>query len=182
MYWYFPIYSEECFWPQYMYHKMSPNNGFRWCPLGKLSHLGLEQLKDKNHLTHHRISKYDTGQEIRTGTTECSGINEGKIPKFSEGKQRTDPVCDGGRIILQHWPPSNTQGRKACCSKRPGLFKQNQTQGFSLRTQKYQKAPNPTGQKHRFLDECMRYYYIRYIIFCYGVFGFLIFMLQCSSP
>ena len=23
---------------------MSPNNGFRWCPLGKLSHLGLEQL------------------------------------------------------------------------------------------------------------------------------------------
>ena len=44
MYWYFSIYSEECFWPQYMYHKMSPNNGFCWCPLGKLSHLGLEQL------------------------------------------------------------------------------------------------------------------------------------------
>ena len=44
MYWYVSIYSEESFWPQYMYHKMSPNNGFRWCPLGKFSHLGLEQL------------------------------------------------------------------------------------------------------------------------------------------
>ena len=44
MYWYFSIYSEEFFWPQYMYHKMSPNNGFCWCPLGKFSHLGLEQL------------------------------------------------------------------------------------------------------------------------------------------
>ena len=27
-----------------MYPKLSPNNGYRWCPLGKLSHLGLEQL------------------------------------------------------------------------------------------------------------------------------------------
>ena len=44
MYWYASIYSGECFWPHYMYHKMSPNNRFRWCPLGKLSHLGLEQL------------------------------------------------------------------------------------------------------------------------------------------
>ena len=32
------------FWPQYMYHKMSSNYGFCWCPLGKLSHPGLEQL------------------------------------------------------------------------------------------------------------------------------------------
>ena len=44
MYWYVSIYSEECFWPQYMYSKLSPNNGYRWCPLGKLSHLGLEQI------------------------------------------------------------------------------------------------------------------------------------------
>ena len=40
----FSIFSETYFWPQYMYLKMSPNNGFRWCPLGKLSHLGLERL------------------------------------------------------------------------------------------------------------------------------------------
>ena len=37
-------FSEKSFWPQYMYLILSPNNGFRWCPLGKLSHLGLEQL------------------------------------------------------------------------------------------------------------------------------------------
>ena len=40
----FQFFSEKYFWPQYMYCKMSPNNGFRWCPLGKLSHMGLEQL------------------------------------------------------------------------------------------------------------------------------------------
>ena len=44
MYWYVSIYSEDCFWPQYMYPKLSPNNTNRLCPLGKLSHLGLEQL------------------------------------------------------------------------------------------------------------------------------------------
>ena len=44
MYWYVSIYSEKCFWPQYMYPKLSPNNGYRWCPLGKVYHLGLEQL------------------------------------------------------------------------------------------------------------------------------------------
>ena len=27
-----------------MYPKLSPFNGYRWCALGKLSHLGLEQL------------------------------------------------------------------------------------------------------------------------------------------
>ena len=27
----------------------SPNNGFRWCPLGKWSHLGLEQLYGEDY-------------------------------------------------------------------------------------------------------------------------------------
>ena len=44
MYCYVSIYSEECFWTQYMYRKLIPFNRYRWCPLGKLSHLGLEQL------------------------------------------------------------------------------------------------------------------------------------------
>ena len=44
MYRYVSIYSEECFWPQYMYPKLSPFNDYRWYPLGKLSHLGLEKL------------------------------------------------------------------------------------------------------------------------------------------
>ena len=46
MYWHVSIFSEKSFWPQYMYLTLSPNNGFHWCPLGKLSHLGLEQLID----------------------------------------------------------------------------------------------------------------------------------------
>ena len=29
-----------------MHPKLSPNNGYRWCPLGKLSHLGMEQLRN----------------------------------------------------------------------------------------------------------------------------------------
>ena len=52
MYWYVSIYSEKCFWPQYMYPRLSPNNGYRWCPLGKLSHLGMEQLYLGNKLPH----------------------------------------------------------------------------------------------------------------------------------
>ena len=46
MYWYVSIYSEECFWPQYMYPKLCPFNGCRWYPLDKLSHMGLKQLID----------------------------------------------------------------------------------------------------------------------------------------
>ena len=44
IFWYVSIYSEDYFWPPYMYPKLSPFNGYRWCPLGKLSHMGLEQL------------------------------------------------------------------------------------------------------------------------------------------
>ena len=40
MYWYVSIYSEECFWPQFMYPKLISNNGYRWYPLGKLSRRG----------------------------------------------------------------------------------------------------------------------------------------------
>ena len=49
MYWYVSIYPEECFCPKYRYPKLSPFNGYRYCPLDKLSHLGLEQLYC-NHL------------------------------------------------------------------------------------------------------------------------------------
>ena len=45
MYCYVSIYSEECFWPQYMHPKLIPFNKYRWCPLGELSHLCLEQLR-----------------------------------------------------------------------------------------------------------------------------------------
>ena len=57
--------------------------------------------KEKNPLTHRRSSKYDVGQEIRTGTTESSDIGEVTIPKFSAGKTGTDLVHDGGGSILR---------------------------------------------------------------------------------
>ena len=50
IYWYVSIYLEKCFWPQYMYLTLRPNNGYRWCPLGKLSHLGLEQLTNREKM------------------------------------------------------------------------------------------------------------------------------------
>ena len=56
--WYVSIYSEEFFWPQYMYYKMSPNNGFSWCPLVKLSHLGLEQLYRPNATNNNVLEIY----------------------------------------------------------------------------------------------------------------------------
>ena len=61
MYLYVSIYSEECFWPQYMYPKLSPFNGYRWWPLGKLSHLGLEQLDTIVRMTElFLMEKYST--------------------------------------------------------------------------------------------------------------------------
>ena len=60
MYWYVSIYSEERFWSQYLYPKLSLNNGYRWCPLGKLSHLGLKQFStDINMLTYIIPVKYN---------------------------------------------------------------------------------------------------------------------------
>ena len=59
MYWYVSIYSEDCFWPQYMYPKLSSFNGYRWCPLGKLSHLRLEQLSTVHYFLY-SITQRDT--------------------------------------------------------------------------------------------------------------------------
>ena len=43
----FQFIQKSVFWPQYMYPKLSPFNGYSWCPLGKLSHLGLGKLTAK---------------------------------------------------------------------------------------------------------------------------------------
>ena len=40
----FQFFQKSIFDPNTCTLPKSPNNGFRWCPLGKLSHLGLEQL------------------------------------------------------------------------------------------------------------------------------------------
>ena len=68
MYWYVSIYSEKCFWPQYMYPNLSPNNGFCWCPLGKLSNLGLEQLSGEYHRSRVTVEHND-GKQVQVGNT-----------------------------------------------------------------------------------------------------------------
>ena len=40
----FQFFQKSIFEPNTCTTPRRPNNGFRWCPLGKLSHLGLEQL------------------------------------------------------------------------------------------------------------------------------------------
>ena len=49
MYWYVSIFQKSIFDPNTCTIPKSPNNGFRWCPLGKLSHLGLEQLRRRDY-------------------------------------------------------------------------------------------------------------------------------------
>ena len=64
MYWYVSIYSEECFWLQYMYPTSSTFNGYHWCPLGKLYHLGLEQLIRKNDIIKSKISEGKIEEDV----------------------------------------------------------------------------------------------------------------------
>ena len=73
VYWYVSIYSEECLLPQYMYPKLSPFNGYRWCPLGKLSRMGLEQI----HYNYIYVSQTD-GAEWTEDQMEA-GIQWGYI-------------------------------------------------------------------------------------------------------
>ena len=40
----FQFIQKSVFWPQYIYPKLSPFDGYSWCPLGTLSHLGMKQL------------------------------------------------------------------------------------------------------------------------------------------
>ena len=67
----------------------------------------------KKPLTHCRISKYDSGQEIRIGNPESIDVSEVKLPKFSAGKRGTDLGRDGGEGgIIQRRPPSRAWLRK----------------------------------------------------------------------
>ena len=62
--------------------------------------------KDKIHLTHHRRSKYNDGQEIRIRTHESSDISERKLPKVSAIKRGADSGCIAGRSVLPRQLPS----------------------------------------------------------------------------
>ena len=55
-----------------MYPKLSLNNGYRWCPLGKLSRLGLERLITTFEIGMDIIDKYDNDKQ----RTIYEAINE----------------------------------------------------------------------------------------------------------
>ena len=74
----------------------------------------------QNPLTCSRISKYNYGQESRTGNPESSEVIKVEIPKFSVGKRRSDLGRDGKRIILQRRPPPDAWLRKAWRVERLG--------------------------------------------------------------
>ena len=61
--------------------------------------------KDENHPPRHRSSKYDSRQEIRTGTPEFSDVCTGEVLNLHARYRRTDTGRDGGRGILQFRPP-----------------------------------------------------------------------------
>ena len=75
---------------------------------GNLFALSVPQ-KDKNPLTHNRSSKYDAGQEIRTGTPESSDVIIGEVLKTLSGERRTNTGCDGRRGIIQCRPPTDSK-------------------------------------------------------------------------
>ena len=89
MYWYVSIYLEKCFLPQYMYPKLNPNNGYRWFPLGKLSHLWLEQLISQD-------APPPANSICRSGTPPASKRRNGGTTGTC--KQPWRPSASAGRI------------------------------------------------------------------------------------
>ena len=129
--------------------------------------------KDKNPLTHHRISKYNSGQEIRIESPESSDVREREIPKFLTCKRRVNSSRDGGRWYSQSQSPSGAQGRKKWQTEKLRWHQLLQNQGFSQGPWYHQTSSYPTLQKHRCLAECTRYYGNGYIIVRYGILQFL---------
>ena len=58
-------------------------------------------------------SKYDDGQEIRTGPPESRDGHKQRISKFDMRKNGVDLSHDRGSRLFQRRPPSGSQGRKA---------------------------------------------------------------------
>ena len=128
--------------------------------------------KYKNPLPRRRISKYDAGQEIRTGTPESSDVITGEVLKLHTRELRTDTVHDSRERIFQFQPPPDPKWGAMWQEERPGHRAQIQTHRFSTRSQSYWQAPTPKRQNHRCLAECTCYYGFWYSIICYVISGF----------
>ena len=76
--------------------------------------------KDENPLPHSRSSKYDAGQEIRTGTPESSDVRLGEVLKLHATEHRTGTGYDGRSIIIQCIPPLDPKQGATWKEERPG--------------------------------------------------------------
>ena len=65
--------------------------------------------KYENVLTHRSSSKYDAGQEIRTGTPESSDVITVEVLKLPVGERGTGSGRDGKKGILQFRPPTDSK-------------------------------------------------------------------------
>ena len=61
--------------------------------------------KDENPLPRRRGSKYNSGQEIRTGTTESGDVSSEEVLKLHARDNRSGTGRGGRGIILQCQPP-----------------------------------------------------------------------------
>ena len=71
MYWYVSIFQKSIYDPNTCTTPKSPNNGFRWFPLGKLSHLGLEQLPRYIHNTSYSFYSFCTYDQSDFNSYYC---------------------------------------------------------------------------------------------------------------
>ena len=138
IYWYVSIYSEECFWPQYMYPKLGPFNGYRWCPLGKLSHLGLEQLSGHSKWISETTSFKSNGNSIflHLQSSEERRIWRHLSPRERENgglrvkaswrqtSQKYPTIVSTRAAFVSQAPKScETSWSKGCVGKLPGGYK-----------------------------------------------------------
>ena len=83
-----------------MYPKLIPNNGYRCCPLGKLSHLGLEQLPSRSAWSYfHGPFNYDA---TPIGPLRCDKIAHKKIRTKHSWDFRGAAVWNVG-VALKHY-------------------------------------------------------------------------------
>ena len=86
--------------------------------------------KDENTLTHSRSSKYNSGQESRTGTPESSDFSTGEVLKLPAGERRTGLGRDGRRGILQCRPHTDLSEERCDGKKDRDVAYENKLKGL----------------------------------------------------
>ena len=142
MYWYVSIYSEKCFWPQYIYPKLIPNNGYRCCPLGKLSHLGLEQLQDDN--TVDTLSQNQDNIPNTTAMPDTTAIDDhtaGDKPNGAVEMEDAEEDNDGDDANDSEDDDDSTKGVENSYPRRNSMKKDTYEPSFGGQQYSYQHNP-----------------------------------------